>query len=56
MFGGRLIPDVLTERLDFTNCADVTCLTLPFFSIRQLGHTHTHMTKRAMVEWINGAH
>uniref|UniRef100_H3C5I0 Leucine rich repeat containing 9 n=1 Tax=Tetraodon nigroviridis TaxID=99883 RepID=H3C5I0_TETNG len=34
MFGGRLVPDVLTERLDFTNCADVTCLTLPFFSIR----------------------
>lgn len=35
MFGGRLIPDVLTERLGLKNCADITCLTLQSFSIRQ---------------------
>ncbi|TNM95424.1 hypothetical protein fugu_016507 [Takifugu bimaculatus] len=34
MFGGRLIPDVLTERLGLTNCANITCLTLQSFSIR----------------------
>lgn len=53
MFGGRLIPDVLTEKLGLTNCGDVTCLTLHSFSIRQCHQRHEHDIHWLLCERIN---